>query len=68
MNKLEILQASINKINGDWASIGCQLNEFLQNGEFSLMKAYIMGIAQVVYIKGAPKKIVEELRLISSLI
>lgn len=68
MTKLEILQNSIDKINGDWASIGSQLNTFLQKGEFSLMKAYLMGIAQVVYIKGAPKKIVEELRLISSLI
>ena len=68
MNKLEILQKSINNINGDWASIGSQLNHFLQNGQFSLMKSYLMGVAQVVYIKGAPKKIIEEFKIISSLI
>ena len=70
MSKLAALQEEIYEIgkNSDWHHVSQCLQTALNNGALGVMKAYLKGIEDVVYIKGAPRKIANSLKNIKDIL
>lgn len=70
MSKLEQLQENIWEIgkNSNWYHVSQCLQTALNNGALGVMKAYLKGVEDVVYIKGCPRKIAECLKNIKEIL